>query len=79
MTPRDGCFAPQNSEEQPENQVFPLFFRAPNNRLPRNSARTRCRWLINRCKEQQKQATHLAVAKCNRRPRESGGPEPALA
>ena len=28
MTRGDGCFAPQNSQEQPENEVVRLFLRA---------------------------------------------------
>src|SRR5260370_41709387 len=55
MTSSYGCFARQTAKNSQKNEIIPLFFRAPNRRLSRISRRTRCRWLIIRCKKQQKQ------------------------
>src|ERR1700730_3528651 len=47
-----GCVAPQNSEEQPGNEVISLFFRSPNHRRPRMSAEDELSMAVNSLQKQ---------------------------
>src|SRR5260370_6669889 len=78
MTASYGCFAWQTSEEQPEKRDHPAVFQSAEPSAVEDLRGGRdCRWLIIRCKNSKNSQTHRAAAKRNRRPRESGGPEPA--
>src|SRR5260370_38001902 len=77
MTSRHGCFARQTAKNSQKNEIIPLFFRAPNRRLSRISAEDEMSMADNSLQKTAKTASsHRAAAKRNRRPRESGGPEP---
>jgi hypothetical protein len=47
-----GCFAPQNSEKQPGNEVISLFFRSPNHRRTRISAEDELSMAVNSLQKQ---------------------------
>jgi hypothetical protein len=56
-----GCFAPQNSEEQPGNEVISLFFRSPSHRRTRISAEDELSMAVNSLQKQPAPAARVRM------------------